>query len=525
MNVLQNGDHSWSLSIHRHKRERRRRIPRSRHCMPSHRHCDALTCRGGSFESPADTEQSRPRGGPFVRPSFVVEFDSGIGPSYRRGSRHDATTNNKFEHTTGCTLSLSMDASPCLHRTASVHDATMATMTSYDMYRNHTTTNRHLQPSLTPSTAATPISPVPTTILTILTQSALLLPPLLLTRRLLNSTSNAVIDYFRGRYFLTTFTRLERAYLRYYEFPAAIRASWRVASQIGILGAWSWLLRCWMGVVARSEENFNLYSFIRSDVPLDIDWGSDDGCLPCLRAGKGMPWFCGVIWIGAVVGAGHACAMAISKWGGPLRLQAASAQQQQPRKSTHVLSWIVHHPIQWIRELDEWKHFSTLGNLVKTRDINTQRIRRRSWRVFNPDPLLFPATWMPLRWLQIHAIAKAFATDPELYNWCSPEQQTVVIHRLMNIYLVQLALGDEWSRVFLAEYRVGLGIVAVTCYFIALAWMVFTTFTMNVAAAAMLIPSLLAAILSALMNISIFWNRMGTKEQKKALVAMGWTDK
>jgi hypothetical protein len=54
--------------------------------------------------------------------------------------------------------------------------------------------------------------------------------------------------------------------------------------------------------------------------------------------------------------------------------------------------------------------------------------------------------------------------------------------------------------------------------------MVFTTFTMNVAAAAMLIPSLLAAILSALINISIFWNRMGTKELKKALVAIGWAD-
>jgi hypothetical protein len=64
-------------------------------------------------------------------------------------------------------------------------------------------------------------------------------------------------------------------------------------------------------VVARSKENFNLYSFIHLDVHLDIDWGSVDGCLPCLRAGKGMPRFCRVIWIGAVVGAGHACAMVV----------------------------------------------------------------------------------------------------------------------------------------------------------------------------------------------------------------------
>ena len=60
--------------------------------------------------------------------------------------------------------------------------------------------------------------------------------------------------------------------------------------------------------------------------------------------------------------------------------------------------------------------------------------------------------------------------------------------------------------------------------YLALAWMMFTTFTMNVGAAVMLIPSLLAVILSGFMNISIFWNRMGTREQKKALVAMGWVN-
>ena len=124
-----------------------------------------------------------------------------------------------------------------------------------------------------------------------------------------------------------------------------------------------------------------------------------------------------------------------------------------------MLSWIIHHPIQWIRGLDEWKHFSSISNLRRGS-------RRSRWRAFDPDPLLFPATWMPLRWLQIYAMAKAFGTDPEQYRWCSPEKQTTIVYRLMNIYLVQLALGDEWSRVFLAEYRVGLGIVAVSCYFV-----------------------------------------------------------
>jgi len=34
--------------------------------------------------------------------------------------------------------------------------------------------------------------------------------------------------------------------------------------------------------------------------------------LPCHQRGKGIAWLCGFIWIGAVVGIGHACAMAVS---------------------------------------------------------------------------------------------------------------------------------------------------------------------------------------------------------------------
>jgi len=53
--------------------------------------------------------------------------------------------------------------------------------------------------------------------------------------------------------------------------------------------------------------------------------------------------------------------------------------------------------------------------------------------------------------------------------------------------------------------------------------MVFTTFTLDGGAAAMLIPSVLAAIISGGINITIFWNRMGRKSQKRALDAMGLT--
>lgn len=61
-------------------------------------------------------------------------------------------------------------------------------------------------------------------------------------------------------------------------------------------------------------------------------------------------------------------------------------------------------------------------------------------------------------------------------------------------------------------------------FFSALVWLVFIAFTINAASSAMLIPSLLAAVISGIMNFSIFWNRMGVREQKKALVAIGWAD-
>ena len=401
-----------------------------------------ITCRGGD----SSTDFSNVHLEQYPKPKLLVEFDTDIASQNRFGS---VQIPQGVVRPAGSTLSISLDASQCLHR------SNATTILIQHPNRVHPT-----EEFLTsPSTSHIPL----TTIWTLVSQSALLLPSLLITRRLLNSTSNAVVDYFRGRYLRTTFTRLERAYLRYYEFPAATRSMFRVSAQVGIFMSLSWIVRWWMWMVLKTGgEDVTLSTFIdATSSTIKLSWDFEDGCLPCHRVGRGVPWLCGVIWIASVVGTGHACAVALSKWGGPLRLQAASANQQT-QKPTHVLSWIIHHPIKWLRGLDEWKHFSSLGHLGG----NNKREGRRRWQEFNPDPLLFPATWMPLRWLQIYAIAKAFATNPDHFRWCSPEKQIHVVHRLMNLYLIQLALGDEWSRVFLGEYRVGLGIVVITCYFI-----------------------------------------------------------
>jgi len=468
------------------------------------------------------------------RPRLVIEFDTqavgGIdhgNSSIRKRIRSRIGTDNNDEWNRrlpnrGPALSISLDAfssSSMISQNANnEHGTTQHASTTFN--NNNDSQTLLLQNLLLPTTRTTFL---------LLSQTFKLLPPLLLSRRALNSTYTAIVDYFRGRTFRTTYTKLERAYLRYYEFPAVTRAMARLVSQIGILWGLSWAVRWWMILVLVGNNNsvaMMMGVTGMEDVgTMSIGGRDGDGAigpgwkvgLPCHRRGKGMAWLCGFIWIGAVVGIGHVLAMALSVWGGPLRLKATA--QQHTENPKHVLRRIIHHPIIWIRELEEWKHMPSFSR---------GNDNRRSGRggelrsvIFNPDPLLFPATWLPLRWLQIFAVAKAFSTDPLQYRWCSPEKDKIVIPRLMKQYLVQLALGDEWHRVFLGEKRVGLGILVLLSYFIALLWMVFTTFTLDGGAAAMLIPSVFAAIISGIMNIMIFWNRLDSKEQRKALHTMG----
>lgn len=66
-------------------------------------------------------------------------------------------------------------------------------------------------------------------------------------------------------------------------------------------------------VLQTGGENVTLSTFIdATSLPSKVSWDFEDGCLPCHRAGKGIPWLCGAAWITSVVGTGHACAMAVS---------------------------------------------------------------------------------------------------------------------------------------------------------------------------------------------------------------------
>ena len=299
---------------------------------------------------------------------------------------------------------------------------------------------------------------------------------LIVGRRLLNAIAfvfkdiilNLPIDYLTGYYLRKTFTRLERAYLRYYELPSALRAIARTGSQICIL-------------------------FLVASI---IGWVYAMGDPPCREEGQGLSMICSALWIVAVVAAGRACASAVAVWGGPLRVEVATHP-----KNKQVFTRPSHF-VEWISNVDEVK------NLLSHDGV----------KAFDPNPLIFPATWVPIKVLLIFAVAKSLEAGPSDCSWCSTDSPT--LPRLMKSYLVQAALGEEWQRVLLIEKRVGLGIAAVSAYVVALANLVLMTTKVSGFAASFMIPSLAAAIISGWMNVVIHITRKDLDKQEAAAKAL-----
>jgi tryptophan-rich sensory protein len=109
------------------------------------------------------------------------------------------------------------------------------------------------------------------------------------------------------------------------------------------------------------------------------------------------------------------------------------------------------------------------------------------------------------------AVAKAAASTGD---WSSEHNP---VRRIMWSLLVEIALADEWYRVFIVERRVGLAACVCLVYLISSVSLVITAATMDNAAAIMLIPTFLAVSVSGWMNLVIFWNRLEARSKEAAV--------
>lgn len=304
-----------------------------------------------------------------------------------------------------------------------------------------------------------------TTFLSAFMATLRLLAPLVISKRILCSIGNLISDWYTGRYFRTTYTRLEKLYIHYYETPATFRALLRTISQWCIYLLLGKLMGYLVGITHK----------------------------PCRSEGRGLALTCGLLWVGSVVGTGHAFAEAVARWGGPLRLQAV--KHIPKRRLMHVFTkpW---HILHWMQNPEQW----------------IDMIAEPERRPFDPNPVLFPVTWIPLRLLQMVAVAKVVSTDPKDYLWC-PVDEGDQVPKVFGKFLLQLALCDEWYRVFIREKRVGLGIAVMILYCFAMVSLLVSSAMLNGRATLLMVPSLVAIIVSAWMNIVIFWNRQETSRQ------------
>lgn len=334
-----------------------------------------------------------------------------------------------------------------------------------------------------------------------------LIPPLVISKRFLNSMGNLIGDWYTGRYFRKTYTRLERIYIHYYETPASLCALARVASQWMIY----LLLSHFIGTYLVGVEKLSCRTGCGP---------SNGGSCP-----SGVAFSCGLLWIGSIVGTGHAFAEATARWGGPLRLQVTEWHRRQEVFGSqwskrgnffHKLTFFRPRQIlKWMQNPEQWVH------LIAS-PAHPER------RPFVPKPWLFPVTWIPLRLLQMVAIAKVAATNPQEYVWVFPYEMSddskdtsqIIIDKLMSKYLLQLALCDEWYRVFIRERRVGLGIAVGIVYYFAMLSMLVSSAMINGKATILMLPSLLGIIVTIWMNVVIWWNRFtasrGLKQRRES---------
>jgi hypothetical protein len=242
-----------------------------------------------------------------------------------------------------------------------------------------------------------------------------LLAPLIVSRRALNACGDLGMDYMRGRYIRKTYTRLERLYMHYYELPAAFRATCRTLSQFVILIFLSGTMGWMVGL---------------HDPPCSFDRS-------CPRM------WCALLWIVAVVGTGHLSASALAAWGGPLRIQVAASHMHTGQTMVARVFTRPWHILQWMQDPEQWI------SMISAPQTGLQQ-------PFEPNSILYPSTWVPLRFLQMFGCAKAAASTGD---W-SPENNPV--RRIMWSLLMEIALADEWYRIFIVERRVGLaGVVSV----------------------------------------------------------------
>lgn len=120
---------------------------------------------------------------------------------------------------------------------------------------------------------------------------------------------------------------------------------------------------------------------------------------------------CALIWLVTVVGIGKVILTAISVWGGPIRVQAkvnpklASVWSRLSGSHTRthriILDLLFSRPFSIFQF--QWNRIKKSSSSSPLTDVD---LLKHDTFYFDPNPIFFPATWVPLQLLQFYAMAR-----------------------------------------------------------------------------------------------------------------------
>jgi hypothetical protein len=301
-------------------------------------------------------------------------------------------------------------------------------------------------------------------------------------------------DWYTGYYLRTTLEHVEHQYKKRYDIPSCIRSTTRILLHVALLILLGRIMEEMVGLTHTPCSYIGSSSATSSH--------NVGGC----------HWWCGLLWLIAVTGPGHAMGVAIAIWVPGLRLRWAEELPQQARPSLrHILSRpgrIIRYlidPDQWFREIlikrqqqRRKYHYDSAAA-----GASFDPVRQYALQPFDPDYRMFPATWSSLRILQIVAIAK------EMYG------TNTIMHTFMHLVLIQQAFNDEWYRTLMCEKRIVWGMVVMIGYTIStisLFWNMMhkPAHIVSSLSILMMTPSVLAVLISFWMNVLVYLERRQT---------------
>lgn len=241
-------------------------------------------------------------------------------------------------------------------------------------------------------------------------------------------------------------------------------------------------------------------------------------------------WWYGVVWLASIFAIGSVCQelifghlaktvkifsfLSIQPTSNPMNLapQNNSVKIQHKQHSRiqplfRLIQRMSQNPEEWMnnlfRVIPRWQ-----GG--KTSPRSTQLIAEsEGGENTEVDCLLFPSTWKPLSILTVLALSRAICQS--FSTIVSPSGLTGMLgddkqYLIMRSFIVQKALDSEWHRVFVQERRVVLGASLSVIGVLALMWSMYSVSVVDPIAATVLVPILMARMVSTWINILLGCN-------------------